>query len=414
MKVAIVHEWLESYVGAEHVTEQLIACFPAADLFAVVDFLPKQSRGFLQGRPVRTSFIQNLPFSRRMFRQYLALMPLAIEQLDMTGYDVVISSNHAVAKGVLTGPDQLHISYVHSPMRYAWDLQHQYLRQMGLERGIKSMLTRWLLHRMRQWDARSANGVDVFVANSAYIARRIQKTYRRDSIVIPPPVAVEDFTLETNKDDFFLVVSRFVPYKRIDLIVTAFAEMPEHRLLVVGDGPERSRIHAAARGAKNIEFKAPVSKIELINLLQRSCAFIYAAEEDFGITMVEAQACGTPVIAYRRGGASEIVIDIESESPTGILFESQTSEAIVHAVQRFELVRDRITAAACRENALRFSIINFRAKITALVERLTGSTSNLSNPPTPAFSSVSRSDEAGYANSLGEFWRPKSNDETRR
>jgi glycosyltransferase involved in cell wall biosynthesis len=374
MKVAIVHEWLESYAGSERVVEQLLECFPTADLFAIVDFLPKQSREFLQGRPVRTSFIQNLPFSRRMFRNYLMLMPLAIEQLDMTGYDVVLSSNHAVAKGVLTGPDQLHISYIHSPMRYAWDLQNQYLHQIGLDSGIKSMLVRWLLYRMRQWDVRSANGVDVFVANSAYIARRIQKAYRRDSIVIPPPVAVDDFTLVTNKDDYFLVVSRFVPYKRVDLIVAAFTKMPEHRLLVVGDGTERSRIHVAARGAANIEFKAPVSKTELINLLQHSRAFVCAAEEDFGITMVEAQACGTPVIAYRRGGASEIVSDIDDVSPTGILFDFQTSEAIVRAVRRFETMRERITAKSCRENSLRFSTQNFREKIIALVERLTHST----------------------------------------
>jgi glycosyltransferase involved in cell wall biosynthesis len=373
LKIAIVHEWLDTYAGSERVIEQLIDCFPTADLFAIVDFLPEQSRGFLRGRVVRTSFIQHLPFSRRMFRHYLPLMPFAVEQLDMTGYDVIISSNHAVAKGVLTGPDQLHISYIHTPMRYAWDLQNQYLRQIGLEHGIKSILIRWILHRMRQWDARSANGVDVFVANSAYIARRIQKAYRRDSIVIPPPVAVEDFTLETNKDDFYLVVSRFVPYKRVDLIVSAFAEMPEHRLLVVGEGPERSRIHAAARGAANIEIKSPVSKTELIKLLQRSCAFICAAEEDFGISMVEAQACGTAVIAYRRGGANEIVCDIDAASPTGILFESQTSEAITHAVRRFETMRERITSKACRENSLRFSVEHFREKIITLVERLTNS-----------------------------------------
>jgi glycosyltransferase involved in cell wall biosynthesis len=381
LKVAIVHEWLETYAGSERVLEQLIACFPSADLFAIVDFLPKQSRGFLQGRPVRTSFIQKLPFSRRLFRHYLALMPLAIEQLDMTGYDLVISSNHAVAKGVLTGPDQLHISYIHSPMRYAWDLQNQYLRQIGLERGIKSILIRWLLHRMRQWDVRSANGVDVFVANSAYIARRIRKAYRRESVIIPPPVAVEDFKLETNKENFFLVVSRFVPYKRIDLIVAAFAKMPEYRLLVVGDGPERVRIHAAAGGTRNIEFREPASKIELINLLQRSRAFICAAEEDFGITMVEAQACGTPVIAYRHGGASEIVSDIDAESPTGILFEPQTSEAIVRAVRHFETMRDRITAEACRKNSLRFSVQHFHAEIIALIERLRHSTTSLAHPP---------------------------------
>jgi glycosyltransferase involved in cell wall biosynthesis len=368
MKVAIVHEWLETYAGSERVLEQLIHCFPAADIFAVVDFLPAGGRGFLGGRPVRTSFIQKLPFARRMFRHYLALMPLAVEQFDLTGYDLVISSSHAVAKGVLTGPDQIHISYVHSPMRYAWDLQHQYLRQSGLDRGLKSVLVRALLHRLRQWDSRTGNAVDVFVANSSYIARRIRKAYRRDAIVVPPPVDVERFALETEKEEFFLIVSRFVAYKRVDLVVEAFVGMPGHRLLVVGDGPERARVHAAARGAANIEFREPVPQAELVHLVQRAQAFLCAAEEDFGIGMVEAQACGTPVIAYGRGGARDIVVGLDGDQPTGVLFEPQTAEALALAVRRFDVLKGRIPAEACRNNAERFSVAAFRARIIALVE----------------------------------------------
>ena len=373
MKVAVVHEWLETYAGSERVVEQLIACFPTADLFAIVDFLPNDSREFLQGRPVRTSFIQKLPFSRRIFRHYLPLMPVAVEQFDLEGYDLVISSSHAVAKGVLTGPDQLHISYVHSPMRYAWDLQHQYLRQAGLERGFTSVLVRCLLHWMRQWDARSANGVDVFLANSEYIARRIKKTYRRDAVVVPPPVDVENFGLETEKEDFFLTVSRFAPYKRVDLVVEAFAAMPEYRLVVVGDGPARSRVRAAARGASNIEFQKHLPQLELVRLFQRARAFVWAAEEDFGIAMVEAQSCGTPVIAYGRGGSRDIVVDVDAERPTGILFKPQSAEAIALAVRNFELVRGRIAAEACRENALRFSCARFRSSIIDLVSELMSS-----------------------------------------
>ncbi|MGO8918832.1 MAG: glycosyltransferase [Stellaceae bacterium] len=368
MKVAIIHEWLETYAGSERVLEQLIGCFPAADIFAVVDFLPADGRGFLSGRPVRTSFIQKLPFARRMFRQYLALMPLAVEQFDLAGYDLVISSSHAVAKGVLTGPDQLHISYVHSPMRYAWDLQHQYLRQSELEHGIKSVFARALLHWLRQWDGRSASGVDIFIANSNYIARRIRKTYRRDAIVVPPPVDVEQFALETEKDTFFLIVSRFVAYKRVDLVVEAFAAMPEHRLLVVGDGPERARVRAAARGAENIEFMGQVPQAELVRLVQRAQAFLCAAEEDFGIAMVEAQACGTPVIAYGRGGARDIVVGLDGERPTGVLFEPQTAEALALAVRHFDVLKGRIPAEACRDNAARFSVAAFRARILGLVE----------------------------------------------
>jgi glycosyltransferase involved in cell wall biosynthesis len=367
MKVAIVHEWLDTYAGSERVVEQLITCFPTADLFAIVDFLPEGERGFLQGRPVRTSFIQKLPLARRLFRHYLPLMPLAVEQFDLSGYDLVISSSHAVAKGVLTGPDQLHVSYVHTPIRYAWDLQHQYLRQSGMARGVKSALVRYLLHRMRQWDSRSANGVDLILANSEYIARRIRKAYRRDAIVVPPPVDIDDFALETDKDDYFLIASRFVPYKRVDLVVEAFAAMPEYRLVVVGEGPERANVKAAARGAANIEFRGPVEHAELVRLIQRAQAFVYAAEEDFGITMVEAQACGTPVIAYGRGGARDIVVDAAGERPTGIFFATQSAEAIERAVRTFDVVKSRLTPEACRENALRFSRARFRATITEIV-----------------------------------------------
>lgn len=370
MKVAIVHEWLETYAGSERVLEQLIACFPSADVFAIVDFLPADARGFLQGRPVHTSFIQKLPFARRGFRHYLGLMPLAIEQIDLSGYDLVLSSSHAVAKGVLTGPDQLHISYVHSPMRYAWDLQHQYLRQARFDRGFKGFLARSLLLWLRQWDARSANGVDIFLANSEYIARRIRKTYRRDAIVVPPPVDVESFAIAIEKDDFFLVASRFVPYKRVDLVVEAFAALPDRRLVVVGEGPEQRRVRAAARGAFNVEFKEPVPHAELVHLMQRAQAVLCAAEEDFGITMVEAQACGTPVIAYRRGGARDIVADINDPRvthPTGMLFEPQSAEAIVLAVRQFEIVKGRIRAETCRANALRFSCAAFRSRIFDVV-----------------------------------------------
>ncbi|MDT8296399.1 glycosyltransferase, partial [Roseomonas mucosa] len=213
-KVAIVHEWLDTYAGSERVLEQMLRCWPEADIFAVCDFLPPGERGFLQGRSVRTSFIQRLPFARKHFRKYLGLMPLAVSQLDLTGYDIVVSSHHAVAKGVIVGPSQVHVSYVHSPMRYAWDLQHQYLRQAGLERGPMGAYTRWLLHRLRQWDRSTAAGVDVFVANSAYIGERVRKTWRREAEVIYPPVDLESFSQQSPKEDFFLVASRFVPYKR--------------------------------------------------------------------------------------------------------------------------------------------------------------------------------------------------------
>ncbi|MCA3826671.1 MAG: glycosyltransferase, partial [Burkholderia sp.] len=219
LRVAIVHDWLVTYAGAERVLEQIVACFPDADLFSLVDFL--DDRAFVRGKPVTTSFIQKLPFARTKYRSYLPLMPLAIEQLDVSEYDLVISSSHAVAKGVLTGPDQVHISYVHSPIRYAWDLQHQYLEQSNLTHGPKSLLARMILHYIRNWDTRTANAVDGFVANSAFIARRIKKVYHRDAAVIFPPVDVDAFSLNAEKEDFYLTASRMVPYKKIDLLVEA-------------------------------------------------------------------------------------------------------------------------------------------------------------------------------------------------
>ena len=367
LRVAIVHEWLETYAGSERVLEQLLRCYPSADLFAVADFMDQKERRFLQGRPVRTSFIQRLPFARRLFRNYLGLMPLAIEQLDLSGYDLIISSNHAVAKGVLTGPDQVHISYVHSPMRYAWDLQQQYLEQAGIERGLKSMYARWLFARLRLWDVSSAHHVDHFIANSGYIARRIQKAYRRDAAVIHPPVDIERFSPGAGKEDFYLLACRFVPYKRADIIVEAFSQTPERRLVVVGSGPEQACVHRAAAGAENIEFRGIVPQSELIDLMQRARAFVFAAEEDFGITLVEAQACGTPVITYGRGGALDIVST--RDEPTGVLFHRQTAEAVCEAVDRFEMLEARITSQACRSNAIRFSTARFRAEITEFVDR---------------------------------------------
>jgi glycosyltransferase involved in cell wall biosynthesis len=367
-RVAIVHEWFEKYAGSERVVEQILACFPQADLFAVADFMPEHERSFLRNKAVRTSFIQRLPFSRRMFRNYLPLMPIAIQQLDLGAYDLIISSNHAVAKGVITGPDQIHISYIHSPMRYAWDLQHQYLAQSGLEKGLRGVYARWLLARLRQWDVCSAHNVDFFVANSHYIARRIKKAYRRESVVIHPPVDVNRFRCRQDKDDFFLLACRFVPYKRADIVVESFAADRSRRLVVVGDGPDRARIHSLGRGASNIEFKGSVPQTELIDLMQRARGFVFAAEEDFGIAMVEAQACGTPVIAYGRGGACDIVVPPEADHPTGLLFPRQDADAISSALARFDAVAPSITTEACRANALRFSQERFRSAFSSFVQ----------------------------------------------
>ena len=367
-RIAIVHEWLDTFAGSERVLEQLLACYPTADLFAVVDFMSERDRAFLQGRPVTTSFVQRLPLARKHFRSYLGLMPIAMEQLNLRQYDLVISSSHAVAKGVITGPGQLHISYVHSPMRYAWDLQQEYLEQSNMTRGLKSIYARWLLSGLRRWDAHTANGVDHFVANSSYIADRIWKFYRRSATVIHPPVDVEGFGLSTDKAAYSLVASRQVAYKRIDIIAEAFAAMPQRKLIIVGDGPEHDKIVKAAQGARNIEIRDAAPRAELIELMQSASCFMVAAEEDFGIATVEAQACGTPVIAFGRGGTRDIVRTQPGDAPTGVLFWEQSAPAIIEAMRVFDAVRDDIAPQACRDNALRFSESAFRSGMTELVD----------------------------------------------
>lgn len=372
-KVAIVHEWLESYAGSERVVGELLNVFPEAKVFSVVDFLPKKERFFLGNRKVTTSFIQKLPFARKHFRNYLGLMPIAVEQFDLSGFDLIFSSNHAVAKGIITGPDQYHISYVHSPMRYAWDMQAAYLQQSGLTHGLKGLFVRWLLHRLRNWDVRSATGVDVFVANSRYIARRIRKVYRREALVIHPPVDTDEFVppQQPASRKTYLIAGRQVPYKRVDLIVDAFRRMPEHTLVVAGDGPENEKIRALAAGAPNIILRGKVPHSELLSLMQNARAFVFASEEDFGITLVEAQACGTPLVCFGRGGALDIVREQgDPEGQTGVLFNQQTPEAVIEAVKQFESVRDSITAEQCRENALQFSKEAFRTHIRELAAQV--------------------------------------------
>lgn len=373
-RVAVVHDWLVTYAGSERVLEQILGLYPDADLFAVCDFLQADARAFLHGRPVHTTFIQGLPGARAHFRKYLPLMPLAIEQLDLSGYDLILSSNHAVAKGVITGPDQVHISYVHSPMRYAWDLQHQYIETFkfaGLTGKLREWALRVTLHYLRQWDARAANGVDHFVANSQYIARRILKTYRRRAEVIYPPVAIENFRSElVETAEYYVAASRMVPYKRMDVIVEAFTRMPGKKLVVIGEGSEMLHIRKAA--GSNVIFLGHVPFSELKLHLAKARALVFAAEEDFGILPVEAMASGTPVIAFGRGGATETVVGLHHPEPCGVFFGEQTSDAIIKALQEFESADERgaFVRHAIRARAERFSNQAFRVAFSEYVERM--------------------------------------------
>ncbi|UXT92214.1 glycosyltransferase family 4 protein [Agrobacterium pusense] len=354
MKTAIVHDWLTDRGGAEKVLHNLLEIYPQADLFCLVDFMSERDRGFLGGRPVNTSFIQKLPFARKKYRSYLPLMPLAIEQFDLSGYDLVISSSYAVAKGVITGPGQFHVSYIHSPIRYAWDLQHQYLKETRLTHGFASWIARAILHYIRMWDIRTANGVDLMTVNSKFIRNRVRKCYGRDSTVIYPPVDTSHLSPSDHKGDYFVTASRLVPYKKVHLIVEAFAKMPDRRLVVIGDGPDMKRIRDIA--TPNIEILGFVGNKELHRYMAEAKAFVFAAEDDFGIVPVESQALGTPVIAYGKGGVLETVIPLGgSNQPTGLYFREQTPEAICGAVQEFVDNSDRFDKTACIDNAARFS-----------------------------------------------------------
>lgn len=359
MKIAIIHDWLVTYAGAEKVLEEILKIYPDADLFSLIDFVEEGQRSFIMNKSVTTSFIQKLPFAKKKYRTYLPFMPLAIEQLDVSKYDLVISSSHAVAKGVITGPDQLHISYVHSPIRYAWDLQHQYLRESGLDKGIKGALARYFLYKIRNWDYRTANGVDSFISNSDFIARRIHKVYRRKATTIYPPVDVSAFNYQGDKEDFYLTASRMVPYKKIDVIVQAFNKMPDKKLVVIGNGPDFNKIKSIAGSNVKILGYQPFEVLK--DHMQRAKGFVFAAEEDFGITPVEAQACGTPVIAFGKGGSLETVRGLDQKhSPTGIFFYEQTAESIMNAINQFEQSGKFISSLDCREHAIKFSPERFR------------------------------------------------------
>lgn len=364
LKIAVVHEWLVNYSGSEKVLEQLIEVFPNARVFALVDFLSNEQRQqIVKGKHIQTSFIQKLPFSKSKFRNYLALMPLAIEQLDVSAYDIVISSSHAVAKGIITHTNQLHISYVHSPIRYAWDLYHQYLQESNLDKGLKGIVAKLILHYLRVWDVSTANRVDYYISNSNYIGRRIKKTYNKPSVTIYPPVDISSFKLCVDKEDYYITTSRLVPYKKVDLIVEAFEQLPDKKLIVIGEGPDFEKIYKKAKD--NISLLGYQDYSSLIYYMQRAKAFVFAAEEDFGITPVEAQACGTPVIAFGKGGVLETVI----ENKTGIYFHEQSVESIIDAVVRFEKSRHHFDFHYIRNHAESFDIKSFRENIYNFVEK---------------------------------------------
>jgi glycosyltransferase involved in cell wall biosynthesis len=361
LKTAYIQEWLIDLAGSEQVLRYMMEVFDG-DIFTLVQSKEKLKNTFFEDKNITTSLIQKLPFAEKKYQNYLLFFPFAIEQFDLSDYDVVISSSHAVAKGVITKTDQLHICYCHTPMRYAWDMYHEYLKGSGLDEGLKGFIAKLILHYIRIWDYSTANRPDYFVANSRYIAKRIKKIYNRDAEVIHPPVDTDKFEYSSLKDDYYVTASRLVPYKRIDLIVRAFSKMKDKKLVVIGQGGEMEKIKKIA--TPNIELLGYQPFEEMKRYIQKAKAFVFAAEEDFGIVPVEAQACGTPVIAYGKGG----VLDSVKENETGIFFKEQKSDSIIAAVKKFEKIENTFDLNVVRRNAEAFSIDNFKQKFKKFID----------------------------------------------
>ncbi len=425
-------DWLTDAGGGESVLSETLKVFPDATVHALIDIMSAAEHARLGIPAARTTWLQRVPGIERSYRSWLPLMPQALGTLDLSDADVVLAISHAVAKAAPVSDRQKLLCLCLSPMRYAWDLREQYLAESGLDRGARGAIARLILDRMQEWDYRTAARVDAFASISHHIRERVKRCYGRESRVIFPPVDIEYFTVGSGRGGGgardersgasnelegeaggalpYVTASRFVPYKRVDLIVRAFANDPRRRLVVVGDGPDRDKVRAAAGGAANITFVGHVARDVLRDHLRSARAFVFAAEEDFGIVAVEAQACGTPVIAYGRGGALETVVPLAASldvagggaragaagagiggstggdvggdtgggaggtgdgvggGATGLFFAEQTVEAIREAVERFERGERLLTREVCRANAERFGAARFRRELAAWVE----------------------------------------------
>ncbi len=363
MRMALIHDWLTGMRGGEKVLEVMCEIWPDADLFTLLH-VPGKLSPAIERLNIRTSFIQRLPKAAEWYRNYLPLMPTAIEQFDLREYDLVLSTSHCVAKGVITQPRTCHISYIHTPMRYVWELFEEYFgpdRVGRMKRAAIGVFANYL----RMWDVASADRVDSFIANSHHVARRIAKHYRRDAVVIHPPVDTARFS-PGKVDDYYLVVSALAPYKRIDLAVAACARL-NRRLLVVGTGQDQERLKKTA--GSGVEFLGWQSDEQVVELYRHCRAFLFPGEEDFGITPVEAQASGRPVIAFGKGGALETVRGLDQPDPTGVFFREQTVDGMVAAIREYEDREASFSPERIRQHALGFDREVFRSRLREFVER---------------------------------------------
>ncbi|MGQ3058005.1 MAG: glycosyltransferase [Nevskia sp.] len=362
MKIAIVHYWIMSWRGGEKVLEALVKRFPNADVYTHVYDPEVVAASPLAGKTLRTTFIHRLPFAKRLYQKYLPLMPIALEQLDLSGYDLVISTESGPAKGVIVPPETAHICYCFTPMRYVWDMYHEYLAHVG---WFTRLMMRPLIHYLRLWDRLSADRVDHFLADSAFVARRINKFYRREAEVLYPPIEIDEFQQSELHEGFYLIVGALVRYKKADLAVRAFNRLGLP-LVVIGDGELYDEIQAMA--GPNIKVLGRQSRTVILDHYRRCKALLFPGVEDFGIVPLEAMASGKPVIAYARGGALETVID----GITGLHFHAQTEDSLIAAVQRIEDGEIRFQADAIRSHAARFDIAHFNEQLTRFIHARTG------------------------------------------
>jgi len=357
VKVAIVHYWLVTMRGGEKVVEALCELFPQAEIFTHV-YDPEAMSPTIRRHKVTTTFIQKLPLATKKYQSYLPLMPLALEQLDLRDYDLILSSESGPAKGVLTRPDALHICYCHTPMRYVWDMYFDYRATAG---WLKKLLMPPLIHYLKMWDYVSAARVDYFISNSSFVAARIAKHYRRTAEVIHPPVATSDFTPSPEHEDFYLVMGQLVGYKRVDIAVEAFNRLGR-RLIIIGEGEALADVKRLAGSNVEVLGRQPFSIIK--DHLSKCRALIFPGVEDFGIVPVEAMACGKPVIAFKAGGALETVVD----GVTGLFFDQQTSDSLIDAVQRFDSLESSFDTFRIAEHARTFDKEIFKQKTSEFIQ----------------------------------------------
>ncbi len=364
MKTALIHDWIYSISGAEKVLESIYELYPS-DIYTLIKNQNLSNSTTLPLQEIKTSFIQKLPFSKNHYPYFLPLYPKAISSFDLSKYDLLISSSSCAAKGIKKRTDQLHICYCHTPMRFLWDLYEDYLRVYRLDKGIKNFLVKRLFSNLRKWDVKTSRSVDYFIANSHHTASRIKRAYQRDSVVIYPPVDV-DFFIKGNaiKEDYFVTAARFVPYKKIDLIIKTFNQMPDKKLIVLGQGPLDKKLRSLVK-SDNIKILGYVGDEALKTIVSKARAFIYMAHEDFGILPVEAQACGTPIIAYGKGGLLETTL----EGVTSILFKQQAEKDLLEAVKEFEDLESQFDPSVIKEFSKQFSKARFNEEFGKLIEK---------------------------------------------